>query len=159
MPTSQTQWVRSRSALVRLLRERGLKCSAQRLGIAEILLSRPQHLCAEEILGRARRRGLRVSRATVYNTLKRFVELGLARELRLNRGGSFYDSCTHEHYHVYNEDTGQLSDLQACPPALRQLPALPPDTVLVGVDVVVHVRGARQGVVASGAGRARARCR
>jgi Fur family iron response transcriptional regulator len=51
----------------------------QRVEIAGILLEKPQHLSAEQIIDRLRASGSRVSKATVYNTLNLFRDRGLTR--------------------------------------------------------------------------------
>ena len=57
----------------------GIRSTAQRTQIAALLLAAPQHLSAEQILARLRDAGARVSKATVYNTLKLFAAHGLNR--------------------------------------------------------------------------------
>src|SRR5260221_6347783 len=52
----------------------GIRPTAQRVRIAALLLSAPQHLSAEQILASLRAAGARVSKATVYNTLNRSEE-------------------------------------------------------------------------------------
>ena len=56
-----------------------------RVALAALLLERPQHLSAEQLYGRARAAGLRVSKATVYNTLGLLARLGLVREVVVDR--------------------------------------------------------------------------
>ena len=59
------------------LSECGIRPTAQRVRIAALLLSAPQHLSAEQILAQLRASGARVSKATVYNTLNLFAAHGL----------------------------------------------------------------------------------
>jgi len=65
----------------RRLTECGIRPTAQRVRIAALLLSAPQHLSAEQILAQLRTAGARVSKATVYNTLNLFAAHGLIRQL------------------------------------------------------------------------------
>ena len=58
----------------------GILPTPQRLEIAQILLRKAQHLCADQIIERLRAAGSSVSKATVYNSLKLFGELGLVKE-------------------------------------------------------------------------------
>ena len=60
----------------------GIRPTAQRVQIAELLLSAPQHLSAEQILASLRRAGARVSKATVYNTLNLFAATGSSASSR-----------------------------------------------------------------------------
>ena len=63
------------------LNAHGIVPTLQRLQIARVLLSRPQHLSAEQILGMVNRERGHVSKATVYNTLNLFARKGLIREV------------------------------------------------------------------------------
>ena len=63
----------------RRLADCGIRPTAQRVRIATLLLSSPQHLSAEQILASLRVHGTRVSKATVYNTLNLFAGRGLIR--------------------------------------------------------------------------------
>ena len=86
----------------------GILPTPQRLEIAGILLEKPQHLSADQIIERLRRDGSAVSKATVYNTLNLFSEHGLVKEVMVDPIRKFYDSTTHPHHHFYNVDTGEL---------------------------------------------------
>ena len=52
-----------------------------------------------------------VSRATVYNTLKLFVERGLLRQLVLTEGRLAFDANTDKRHHIIDESTGKIYDL------------------------------------------------
>src|SRR5688572_5808074 len=62
----------SRADILKKLEQHQVTATPQRLEVAEVLLERPQHLSADQILERLREGGSRVSKATVYNTLKLF---------------------------------------------------------------------------------------
>lgn len=123
-----------------VLRKHGIMPTQQRLDIASILLTRPQHLSADQVLALANRKGASVSKATVYNTLKLFAAKGLVREVIVDPTKVFYDSTTAPHYHIYNVDTGTLMDVDSDKVAVRGLPDLPMGTVADGIDVIVRVR-------------------
>ena len=124
-----------------LLTSRGVLPTAQRVDIALVMLARPQHLSAEQIIAAIRAGGLKISKATVYNTLNLFRERGLVRTVDVDPTRQFYDSSTAAHHHFYNEDTGELTDIAPDSVALNVHTALPPGTEQTGVDVVVRVRG------------------
>jgi len=124
-----------------LLTSRGVLPTAQRVDIALVMLARPQHLSAEQIIAAIRAGGLKISKATVYNTLNLFRERGLVRTVDVDPTRQFYDSSTGAHHHFYNEDTGELTDIAPDSVALNVHTALPPGTEQTGVDVVVRVRG------------------
>lgn len=124
-----------------LLLSHGVLPTAQRVDIALVMLAKPQHLSAEQIIAALRAGGLKISKATVYNTLNLFRERGLVRTVDVDPTRQFYDSSTGVHHHFYNEDTGELTDIAPDSVALDVHTALPPGTEQTGVDVVVRVRG------------------
>lgn len=126
--------------IISLLKAHNILPTKQRIDIAEVLLSRPQHLSADQVLDATNQKGTRVSKATVYNTLGLFARKGLVNEVYVDASKVFYDSTTTPHYHVYNVDTGQLSDLDTSTIKVSMLPEPPQGTVLDGVDIVVRVR-------------------
>ena len=85
-----------------LLREHGITPTAQRIGIAAVLLTHPRHVCAEALQQTLAERGTPVSKATVYNTLDLFARKGLVRELVVDPGKMLYDSNTTNHHHIYD---------------------------------------------------------
>jgi Fur family iron response transcriptional regulator len=123
-----------------LLQAQGVKPTRQRTDIALILLERPQHLSADQVLARVSARGGRVSKATVYNTLGLFAARGLVREVVVDPTRVFYDSNTAPHHHLYDVDTGLLQDIAITGVSVGELPELPPGAVVQGVEVIVRVR-------------------
>ncbi len=122
------------------LQEHGVVPTPQRLEIARILLDRPQHLSADQILDRLRRDGSRVSKATVYNTLHLFGEKGLIREVNVDPTRTFFDSTTRPHHHFYNVDTGELSDIPDSEIRVLDLPSLPEGTEQESVEILIRIR-------------------
>lgn len=130
----------SQSDISERLSAHGVAPTPQRLEIAEVLLARPQHLSADQILDLLREKGSRVSKATVYNTLHLFGERGLIREVIVDPTRVFFDSTTHPHHHFYNIDSGELSDVPDDQIAVSRLPELPPGTEQDSVEVLIKVR-------------------
>lgn len=127
----------------KFLEERGAKVTSQRVALADILFSRPQHLSADALLELALEAGVRVSKATVYNTLNLFAACGLVREVNVDGTKIYYDSTITPHHHLYNVDTGELTDLPLDAVTLTDLPELPAGTEAVGVDLIVKIRERR----------------
>jgi len=124
------------------LREHGILPTQQRLQIAQVLLTRDQHLSAEQVLELVNATGKNVSKATVYNTLGLFAEKGILREVNVDPTRAFYDTNSSAHHHFYNIDTGELSDIDSGQMPVEQLPAAPEGTVVDEVDVIIRVRNA-----------------
>ncbi len=130
-----------------LLKSAGLRPTRQRLGLAKLLFDAgDRHVTAEQLHAEARRAGVQVSLATVYNTLHQFTAAGLLSEVVVDPGRSYFDTNTRPHYHFFYEDSGRLSDIPPDRLALDRLPEPPPGTRVDRIDVIVRLR---EGPVAS----------
>ena len=118
----------------------GILPTPQRLEIAGILLEKPQHLSADQIIEHLRASGSGVSKATVYNTLNLFGERGLVGECVVDPERLFYDSNSNPHHHFYNIDTGNLTDIPRGEIRLEEIPNFPKGVHLDQVEVLIKVR-------------------
>jgi Fur family iron response transcriptional regulator len=134
----------SQSGIRSVLDSFGILPTPQRLEVAKILLEKPQHLSADQIIDRLRISGSTVSKATVYNTLNLFSERGLVKECLVDPIRKFYDSTTHPHHHFYNVDTRELSDIPDSMVNFQKLPQLPDGTRRESVEVLIKVRNQAQ---------------
>ncbi len=139
MNSSNISFPLERSDVVSLLQSFNISPTRQRIEIAEFLFQRPQHLSAEKILDGVTEAGNRVSRATVYNTMGLFANKGVVREVLIDRERVFYDSNPEVHQHLYNVDTGELTDIYDTDLGMTSLPNLPEGLKIVGTDVVFKV--------------------
>ena len=130
---------RTNAAIKSIFHRVGIIPTQQRLQIARVMLSRLQHLSADQLLALVNQSKASVSKATIYNTLGLFARKGLVREVLVDPDRIFFDSNTDPHFHLYNEDTGALSDFNA-DHLLPALPELPVGTTLVDIDVIVRIR-------------------
>lgn len=126
-----------------LLRAAGIPVTLQRVAIAGLLFREPIHITAEQLLKQVKLSVPETSRATVYNTLKLFVEKGLVKELVVQPERVVFDSNTHPHHHLYDAESGELTDLPADAMQVVGLPPLPSGTEIQQVDVIVRIRGKR----------------
>ncbi|MCJ7592645.1 MAG: transcriptional repressor [Woeseiaceae bacterium] len=118
----------------------GIQPTSQRLAVAAVLLQKPQHLSAEQIIDQLRAKGSTVSKATVYNSLNLFGERGLIKECLVDPERRFYDSTTSPHHHFFNADTGVLSDIASDNIRVTGLPELPKGTELESAELIIRVR-------------------
>ena len=119
----------------------GLRPTRQRLGLARLLFEGGnRHITAEQLHREATDGGVKVSLATVYKTLNQFTEVGLLREVAVAAGRAYFDTNTSAHYHLFNEDTGELFDVPGDSVVLSVLPEIPENTVIGNIDVVFHIR-------------------
>jgi Fur family iron response transcriptional regulator len=128
------------SAIIEKLVQHGVTPTPQRLEVAEILLCRPQHMSADQIIDQLKDCSSGVSKATVYNTLRLFSETGLIKELNVDPIRTFYDSTTHAHHHFYHVDSGELCDIPDDQISISGLPPLPEGTEQESVEVLIRIR-------------------
>ena len=134
----------NRDNMADLLRGHGINPTHQRIEIAYVLFSRQQHLSAEQIMAAVNDRHSETSKATVYNTLKLFLDKHLIREVIVDPSKVFYDPNTQAHHHFYNTASGQLTDIDAVGISIHGLPTLPAGVETEGVDIIVRIRPAAQ---------------
>ncbi len=117
-----------------------MRPTRQRLALARLLFeSGDRHLSAEQLHGEALAADVRVSLATVYNTLHQFTHAGLLREVVVESGRSYFDTNTDDHHHFYFESTGELRDIPGEVIKLQGLPAAPKGVHVKRVDVVIRL--------------------
>ena len=126
------------------LRAVGIPVTLQRLAIATLLFRQPVHVTAEQLLKQVKAAVPETSRATVYNSLKLFVEKGLVKELVVDPERVVFDSNTAPHFHLYDVSSGALTDIASGEIQVLGMPALPPGTELEQVDVIIRIHSSRQ---------------
>lgn len=130
----------SQPEIVAMLRGRGINPTTQRIQIVKVLFEGGTHLSAEDVFRAVNAETHHVSKATVYNTLGLLAEKGVIREVIADPTRIFYDPNTSPHHHLYDEGTGQLTDVDASELKVSGLPQLPEGAQLQGVDVIVRFR-------------------
>jgi Fur family iron response transcriptional regulator len=130
------------SKAIARLREAGLRPTRQRLALAKLLFEDgDRHVSAELLHGEARRAGVRVSLATVYNTLHQFTTAGLMNEVVVDPTRSYFDTNTTDHHHFYFVESGRLEDIAEDRIGPMELPDPPAGTTIKRVDVVIRLDG------------------
>jgi len=126
------------------LRRASLRPTRQRLALAKLLYDGgDRHVTAETLHEEAMRSKVRVSLATVYNTLHQFCDAGLLREVMVEPGRSYFDTNTSDHHHFLYEETGELYDIPADRLRFESLPPAPAGAEIGRVDVIIRLRGNR----------------
>ncbi len=121
------------------LRDAGLRPTRQRVCLADLLFrGGDRHVTAETLHEEAARDDVRVSLATVYNTLNQFTQAGLLREVAIEGSKTYFDTNTSSHHHFYIEKTGELFDITGgvC---LSQAPEAPEGMEISRIDVIVRL--------------------
>lgn len=124
------------------LGQAGLRPTRQRVALAELLVGdgKDRHVTAESLFDSAKDRGVAVSLATVYNTLRAFCEAGLLQEVTVDGSKSYFDTNTHDHPHFFWEDEAHLFDAPADQLEITRLPEAPEGAEIASVDVVIRLR-------------------
>ena len=127
---------------MRWLTSAGLRPTRQRLALAELLIGdgHNRHVTAESLFETAGKAGVKVSLATVYNTLRSFTEAGLVNEITVDATRSYFDTRTDEHAHFYWEGEGYLTDAPKDAVAFSRIPDPPEGAEIERIAVVVRVR-------------------
>ena len=122
------------------LRAAGLRPTRQRVELAGLLFrEHDRHVTAESLHDEVTGAGVKVSLATVYNTLHQFTGAGLLRQVIVDAARSYFDTNTGDHQHFFLEDEGMLIDI-AEHIAVSGVPTPPPGMAVDRVDVVVRVK-------------------
>lgn len=96
-----------------MLNSRGVRPTPQRVVITEFLLNTHCHPTAEQVLDAvANALPVRLSKATVYNTLNMLVESGVIQEVYTEPGGcARYDANISRHHHFVDTRSGRIYDI------------------------------------------------
>ena len=109
-----------REKFIRLLREKGLKVTTQRLAVLTALSKKQDsHLTAEEIYELVKVESPDIGLATVYRTIQMLLELKIVDRIYLDDGyvryelGHVYeDEDSHHHHHLICVKCGRVMSFQ-----------------------------------------------
>lgn len=122
------------------LKEAGLRPTKQRMDLAELLWSKGcRHVTAEGLHRESIDSGIKVSLATIYNTLHQFTSHQLLREVIVERGCSYFDTNVEPHHHFLHLETGELEDIPHSHVEVTAMPAPRDGLQVAGVDVIIRV--------------------
>ncbi|HWD29134.1 MAG TPA: Fur family transcriptional regulator [Rhizomicrobium sp.] len=123
------------------LRAAGLRPTRQRVELVGLLFADgDRHMTAESVHRDAEAAGVKVSLATVYNTLHQFTGAGLLRQVVVDSARTYFDTNTGDHQHFFVEDDGELIDIDGHQIEVAGIPEPPKGMAVDRVDVVVRVR-------------------
>ena len=128
------------SHVIETLRGASLRPTRQRIALAKLLFDGGhRHVTAEGLHADSQEAAIRVSLATVYNTLNQFTEAGLLREIVVDSQRCYFDTNTDNHHHFFCEETNSLEAIPGEDAVLSKLPAPPEGKSTTRVDVVVRI--------------------
>lgn len=134
---------RDNGKAIQRLREVGLRPTRQRVELASVLFKgEDRHVTAESLYEEASGLGLRISLATVYNTLHQFTHAGLLRQVIVDAARGYFDTNIGDHQHFFLEEEGALIDIPGDQISVAGVPMPPAGLAVDRVDVVVRVKRA-----------------
>ena len=96
------------------LRNSGLRPTKQRIKICEVLFNREKtfHFSINDLIKILQdQHNLKISLATVYNTVHAFQKKGYLKEIPVKSSESYYDTNVSHHHHFFDENDGRLIDI------------------------------------------------
>lgn len=94
----------------KILTEKGLKVTPQRVAVLGYMRSTKDHPTSENVFAEVRKAFPNISLATIYNTLDLLVNHGLIKRVRTEGEILRYDAIHEPHHHLFCAETGQLHD-------------------------------------------------
>lgn len=94
----------------KILEEKGIRASSHRVLMLEYLENKRIHPTAERIYNDLSKKLPSISKATVYNNLKLFVDNGILNELNVDNTEAHYDIVTKNHAHFICENCKEIYD-------------------------------------------------
>lgn len=129
-------------ALATRLQSAGLRATPKRIAIGGLLFDgKDRHVTADDVASMARQAGVRVSLATVYNTLNQFVAAGLLKRITLDSDRTYFDTNVDDHHHLFFEESGELRDIPGDSIRVEGLPDAPSGSSVRAVDVIIRMNG------------------
>lgn len=97
--TGAPSYPAAHARLLAYMKAHGLKLTRQREEILDAFLGAEKHVGVEELLGLVRQRQPGIGHATVYRTMKLFVDSGIATERNFSEGATLYEPEEAGHHH------------------------------------------------------------
>lgn len=132
-------------SIVDRLQSAGLRATPKRIAIGGLLFDgQDRHVTADDVAVLARKSGVRVSLATVYNTLNQFVSAGLMKRITLDTDRTYFDTNVSQHHHLFFEENGVLHDIPGDSIRVEGLPDIPAGAKVRAIEVIVRMAGEKR---------------
>ena len=123
------------------LKESPLKITFQRKKLIEILFSKGDaHFTVEEVYKKVKKEGLKVSLATVYNSLNQFTKHGILKIVKAPKEKFFFDTNMTPHHHFFCKSSGELSDIELSDIKIKKIPSPPNGKKISSVEIFVNIQ-------------------
>ena len=124
------------------LRNSGLRPTRQRIKICDLLFNRDKtfHFSINDLTKILQNQhNLKISLATVYNTVHAFKKKGYLKEINIGNDVSYFDTNTSTHHHFYDEQTKELIDINSQEVEIRKTPTPPTGKKIEAVEVTFKI--------------------
>ena len=124
------------------LRSSGLRPTKQRLTICKVLFDKKEtfHFTINNLKKKIEKNSkIKISLATVYNTVHAFQKHGYLKEIFLQGNKTFFDTNSTNHHHFYDQDTGDLVDIKNEDIQVSKLPSTPRGKKIKEINVTVSL--------------------
>ena len=129
------------SNLIVKIKKAGLRPTRQRIALAELLFKPDQrHVTADILYREALKAKVPISIATIYNTLHKFTDVKLLKEVAVDSHRTYFDTNTEEHYHFFYKDQDILEDIPLKKIKLLNLPDLPKGTKIDSINIIIKLQ-------------------
>ena len=128
---------------VQKLRSSNLRPTKQRLKICQFLFNREKtfHFTVETLNKKINKnKGMKVSLATIYNTVEAFTGAGYLKEILTSKNKSYYDTNIKSHHHFYDEGSKELTDINYSQIKLSKVPVPPKGKKIKNLEVVIRIQ-------------------
>ncbi len=94
----------------KMLMDKGLRVTPQRLSIFEAIIKLKNHPTAEEIINSIKETQPNIATGTVYKVLDSLVENELIKKVKTEKDIMRYDAVIDNHHHLYCAQSDKISD-------------------------------------------------
>ena len=136
--------MQQKKEIINKLRSSNLRPTKQRILIAKKLFDRKKtfHFTAETLNKSVNKKkgDIRISLATIYNTVEAFKKAGHIRKILTNNSKSYYDTNIKSHHHFYDEGSKELTDIHYSQIKLSKVPVPPKGKKIKNLEVVIRIQ-------------------
>ena len=132
----------SKVKYVEKLRNSGLRPTKQRIKICEVLFNREKtfHFSISDLTKILQNQhNLKISLATVYNTIHAFQKKGYLKEINIGNDMSYFDTNTSSHHHFYDQQTKELIDINSQEVEIKKSPTPPSGKKVDDIEVTFRI--------------------
>ena len=130
------------SIFIEKLRLSGLRPTIQRLEICKLLFDRKKtfHFSINELAETLKKETkIKISLATLYNTVHSFKKKGYLKEISLNSEKSYFDTNPSNHHHFLDVNTNELIDLKKDDVDKIRIKKILPGKKIKSIEVLVKI--------------------